>query len=275
MAVKEFRQALRSRLFLIPFMLVHGLMLGALGFEWSSLQGHGSSWWGSLSFWLATYLVVALLMPLRGFNAMQEEAMERNAEMLAMAGLTRWRVVRGKWLVQAGLAMLVLSSLLPYFIVRYFFGAFDLWVNLIQLGSVLGCGLGNSALIIGASGYASYPVRLTVIAISLTYVLGASMALSLVVAGSFFAMTSLMAGFVGLFSVGVMLIAILSGLQLGRAHLRRSLVPWEPSPTRTMVTLIVCLPFILTAGTVATLLWGGVVVEAVIVIGLLRYDRQL
>ena len=46
----------------------------------------------------------------------------------------------------------------------------------------------------------------------------------------------------------------------------------EQSPTRSMVVLLVLLPFILTAGTVMTLGWGGVLVLGVMIFVVVRLD---
>jgi hypothetical protein len=279
MVVKEFRQAMRQRMFIVPFAVVHFLMIGALALEWQSLQENGTtSWLGRNAFWLVAYVVVGFIMPLRGFEAMQEESGGRNADTLIIAGLSRWRIVRGKWMVQAGLAMLVLVSLLPYFIVRYFFGAFDLWINVVQLLNVFSCCLATSALIIGASGYTNYTVRILISAVSVLYAIASSVALTVVLSEQAFtsgnAMKLAIFGVIVLFGLGFMAICVLLGLQLARAHLKVYLVPWEPSPTRTMVTLILCLPFILGAGTVATCGWGGPLVEMVLIYSLLMYDRD-
>ncbi len=279
MVVKEFRQAMRQRMFLVPFAAVHFLMIGALALEWQALQENGTtSWLARNAFWLVAYAVVGFIMPLRGFEAMQEESGGRNADTLIIAGLSRWRIVRGKWLVQAGLAMLVLVSLLPYFIVRYFFGAFDLWINLVQLMNVFSCCLATSALIIGASGYANYTVRIIISAVSVLYAMISSVALTVALNEQAFrsgsGMQIVIVTVIVLYGLGFMGICVLLGLQLARAHLKVYLVPWEPSPTRTMVTLIICLPFILGAGTVATCGWGGPLVEAVLIYSLLMYDRD-
>jgi hypothetical protein len=255
------------------------LMLGALSLEWQGLQEDQSHrWYYNSAFWIVAYAVVGFIMPLRGFEAMQEESCGRNAETLLMAGLSRWRIVRGKWLVQAGLAVLVLVSLLPYLIVRYFFGAFDFWTNLIQLITVFTCCLANSALIIGASGYANYTVRILITAISLGYTFATSVAMTVVIAKEPFqgasGMQLVLFVLSILYGLGFMLINAMLGLQLARAHLKLFLVPWEPSPTSTMATLIITMPFILGAGTVATCGYGGPLVEVVILFSMLMYDRD-
>ena len=282
MVIKDLRQAMQQRMFIIPFIAIHMFMLVALAIEWHNIQDISTTlpahrYTSRITFWFVAYVVLGVVLPLRTFNALQEETHEGNAELLMMAGISRWRIVRGKWLVHVGLVFVITASLFPYLIVRYFFGAFDFWENVIQLLGVIGCSLASGALVIGASGYKSYTTRIIVTLIALIYLLGTSIAVSSMAGavsrevGGRIPTWALIYG--AIYAIGVFLILILLGLQLGRAHLKLSLLPWESSPTTAMLTMIICMPFILIAGTVATCGYGGVVVEAILIYAFFQVDR--
>ena len=118
MVVKELRQGLRARGFVIPFLMLHVLALGAVAVEYLLMRSGaaGSGWRGTFIegpglFWVAVYGIVAGVMPLRLMESLRGESDGRNAELLLLGGLTRWQIVRGKWLVQAVLTWLSLLSL--------------------------------------------------------------------------------------------------------------------------------------------------------------------
>ena len=104
-------------------------MVGAVAVEYLLTRtGAAASGWQWMAagrpglFWVAVYGVVAGVMPLRLMESLRGESDGRNAELLLMGGLTRWQIVRGKWMPQAVLTLLSLVSPLPYMLVRYFFG---------------------------------------------------------------------------------------------------------------------------------------------------------
>ncbi|MBP7948283.1 MAG: hypothetical protein KA004_01420 [Verrucomicrobiales bacterium] len=288
MVVKELRQALQHRFFLVPFITVHFILLGTLAVEWMALQQSQATsqgvrplihpTLGKLAFWEAAYLVVAYLMPLRGFDALQEERQRGNTELLLMAGLTRWKIVRGKWMVQMFLTLLVVSSLLPYAIVRYFFGGIEITESAIQLLAVIGASLANSGLIIGTSGYSRYSVRLPILFIGLIYVLSVVVAVNTIVleGPALFGISKLSP--IVFFYILVCLLAIFAlyavlGLQLGRAHLKLCLVPWEQAPTRSIAGLLLISPFILLTGILITCGWGGLFIILIFIITIIQIDR--
>lgn len=286
MVVKEFRQAMKEKLFLIPFILIHLLMLGALVLEWDTIQAvsGGGAWntarmFGSNAFWVCSYAVIAYLMPLRGLNSLRNESHDKNSELLLMGGLSRWQIVRGKFFAQLGLQLLVLASLLPYLIVRYFFGAFDFWGNAAQLMGLIGTSSALSGLVIGISGYANFMVKISLLALAMLWLTAIPLLTSSIIINLLpkigTSLTEFWTVILGsLYFIELNALLTLIGLQLGRAHLKLYLVPWEPSPTRSMVTLLVLMPFLLAAGTVATCGYGGVLVQAVVIHALLVFDNK-
>jgi hypothetical protein len=283
MVVKELRQGLRAKGFVFPFLALHVLVLGAVAVEFiltNSTSGSGS-WASGMArgpgvFWVVVYLVVAGVMPLRLMESLQGESEGRNTELLLLGGLTRWQIVRGKWQVQAVLTLLSLLSLLPYMLVRYFFGGVELVQSLFSYAGVLFAAFGMSGCVIGASGYASLGWRFFIIG-SAGVLLGidASMTETIVhfsrsEVGSRSTLWMLY-GYSYTLLFHVLYAAI--GLQLGRAHLKLFLAPYEISPTRGMMAMFFAAPFMLIAGAVATCGYGALIVLGLVVYTVCAFDR--
>ena len=272
MLVKELRQGLRAPMFIAPFIIVHALAVLCVQMEYEN-----AGYRDLLSpFWVVATLVVALVMPLRGFGALQEELESGNAPLLMLSGLTRWQIVRGKWLVQMVFCGLTFLSLLPYLIVRYFFGSFEIIPNALMGLNVLTMSAGMSGCIIGASGYRAVPMRFIAGGIGALPVLAGGLTVwrGLARIDEFDTVREWTAFWIGGVSAfGVQALYAITGLQLGRAHLKLYLLPYESAPTRGVVSLMIFLPFILLASAMGTMFYGFPVVLALVLYGMCRYDR--
>jgi hypothetical protein len=271
MLVKELRQGMRATMFVTPFIAVQFMAALAVAFEAQTGSGGGVA----SVFWLVAFSVVSIIMPFRGFAALREESDGGNSALLMLGGLSRWQIVMGKWLVQMVLNGLTLLSLLPYMLVRYFLGGFEIIPNLLMTVNVLFASAGISACIIGASGYRPVPLRFIIAAIGSFWVLFASSFLFAGIAelekGTNL-IWDLKACLSGLCAVGVQALYTITGMQLGRAHLKLYLLPYEIAPTRSVVALLIFMPFILLAGGIGTLFYGAPLVIAIIIWSMIRYD---
>ena len=283
MVVKELRQGLRAKGFVFPFLLLHGLALVAVAAEYLQTRTGGtvSSWIGGGTegpgvFWLAVYGVVAGVMPLRLMESLRGESDGRNAELLLLGGLTRWQIVRGKWLVQAVLTLLSLVSLLPYMLVRYFFGGVELVPNGFSFLSVMAASLGMSGCILGASGYPSLGIRFFIIAVPGLLLSVNAFSTELMIANAQgVGRLSDLALFAYIYAYALLFHALyaLIGLQLGRAHLKLFLAPHEMSPTKGMVAMLLTAPFMLIAGGIATCVWGSILVLLLLIYAVSAFDK--
>ena len=156
MTVKELRQGLRRGMFVYPFLGIHLLAVVAMAVEFQMAEVeeyteyagdsepvpvHPGDPWFSGPFWAVAGAVCLILMPLGGLALMGQELEEGNHELLLMTPLSRWKVVRGKFLALWVLCLLTFVSLLPYMIVRYLNGGMDTWRNIAMAdhgGLVLG-----------------------------------------------------------------------------------------------------------------------------------------
>lgn len=260
---KELRQGLRAHRFVLPFVAAQLIALVAIGSELaiaSAFDGTASGFGGLV----LTVIVIAvgIVMPLTNIGALRPELGDgRNIELLLMSNLDRWQIVRGKWLVGFALAMLMLVSLLPYLLARYFAGGVELMDYLFTLiGVVIGSGL-LTGIAVGASGFGNLLGRFFLIGVGLFSAWGSIMA-----AGwRFFEKTaSATAGdgfWPGLASIVVStLVAALYvayGLQLGRARLRLFENPIDPPASGLIIALIIFTPIVTGIATAVTAGWGA------------------
>ncbi len=263
MLVKEFRQGLRAKMFVGPFLLIQVVavlaVLGealAAGIDGESGSGFGFA--GGMLPWVIG-LMLGAVMPLTGFSALQPELQGgRNIELLLLANLSRWQIVVGKWLVMNSLAALVLVSLLPYLLSRYFIGG----VNLVESVSfIITIGTVNvvmNAAVIGVSGFSNIIARLVVLGITVGSYFVCSMisVLPLARSASVVFDENSMAAVAQLFvlSVAVDGLFCVFGLQLGRAKIRLFENPIDPPPSGLLVAMMLFTPLVLGVFTVAGIL---------------------
>jgi ABC-type transport system involved in multi-copper enzyme maturation permease subunit len=276
MTVKELRQGLRQPFFVYPFLLVHLLAIGSMAVEWNAIQSGRDQGWGGSALWVVAFAALGILMPLRGFDALRDEQSQGNNELLVLAGLTRWQIVRGKCAVQLFITALTLMSLLPYVLARYFIGAFSLFVNAGMVVGLLVFSFAVTCVVIAASGYKSYVKRFAFLLMGLLYVAipGAFYI------GSLYTLGSALGGgrnwmlFYGLvLCLLVQLYLAVVAMQVGRGHLKLYLRPWESPPTSAMTVLFFLSPAYLLLGSLMTAGVGAIPVVLLLSGVALAYDR--
>ncbi len=251
MTVKELRQGLRARMFVVPFLTVHVVIIAVLIVEFVVLQTlvrSGAA--GSLSeevvnfiqfglFWLAVGVVVLGILPMAGVTALQQEMRNGNTELLLLTRLTRWRIVLGKWIMLNIVGGLMFFSILPYILVRYFLGGLDVRQNLMMAAFMLCGNIALNALMIGASGYRNYALRFLVAASGA----GAGAASFAAMVGFAYGTNRSTLGWMVLINAATACaLFALFGLQLARTRLRLYEYPYEPPPSRLILTLLFCAP---------------------------------
>lgn len=140
MIVKEVRQGLRSKSFIGSFLILHGvLVLWAVGFlsETSAPGGSGADG----LFW--TILIMGLLfIAMRAQSAVRGERDGGTLELLRLTRIPAWSIVSGKWCALMIEALVLVAGVLPYFMLRYYFGTLQVTRDLlIVLILLVGCGL--------------------------------------------------------------------------------------------------------------------------------------
>jgi hypothetical protein len=159
MLVKELRQGLRAKTFVIVFLALQGLLalvlLSAIGA--SSPESAGRTVSTIIFFFFS--LAVLIVQPLRGIGALHNEIKGNTIDLMVLTRLGAWRIVLGKWVSIVSQSALLLTAIAPYLILRYFFGRMNLFAELNLLALVfLGSAL-FTALTVGLSAIPSVIIR--------------------------------------------------------------------------------------------------------------------
>jgi hypothetical protein len=159
MLVKELRQGLRAKTFVILFLALQGLLcvvlLSAIGA--SSDGDSGPSVSRVIFFFFALAALVA--QPLRGVGALHNEIKGNTIDLMMLTRLGSWRIVLGKWVAIVSQTGLLLMAIAPYLILRYFFGRMELFAELLLLGLIFTGSAIFTALTVGLSAIPSILVR--------------------------------------------------------------------------------------------------------------------
>ncbi|MGB8854768.1 MAG: hypothetical protein WCC69_14535 [Pirellulales bacterium] len=137
MVVKELRQGVQSGAFAWTFIGLQAAMFlliswGLTFFEPGS-RGPGQEMFGFF-FWLIVSVGVLLILPLRGLGAISSERVGNNLDLVRLTRLSATRIVLGKWLAIVAQSALLVAAILPYLVLRYFFGG----VNVVRDLEVIG-----------------------------------------------------------------------------------------------------------------------------------------
>lgn len=163
MVLKELRQGLKSRGFVVSLqglqlLLVLSMMIYGMNLPQPGRPHHGDLEFANQIYWMFISLVLLVFFPVRAAFSLSSERRGGNLELIQLTRLRSTGIVTGKWLSLALQTLLTVSTLLPYLVARYFFGnlnlAFDLQLLLIL--TVL-----SLALSAGAVGLSSIEGRWT------------------------------------------------------------------------------------------------------------------
>lgn len=264
--VRDLRQGLRNSLFIWIFIILQVVCLVATLTELAVLQILGDSVQGpflSGAFMLTMWITFSTVLPLCHLGTLQSElGPGRNIELLLTSQLSRWQLVRGKLLVASSLSLVTMGSILPYLLVRYFFGGLELLNALSLVGSLLIFNATGNAVVIGASAIRNYVGRIATIIfffIWWTSALGATAALVTSRGTASFWNNSLQIASVSMISM----LFLIYGLQLGRMRLRVAVSPMDQSSAIVVYILaffsfIVLIVAQVSGGVIATLIVSGI-----------------
>jgi hypothetical protein len=154
MLVRELRQGIQSGAFFWTFLLIQlALVLHAAftvlatsgRFDGDLLRASGGF------FWTLLVITVGFVIPLRGVNSIATERTGNNLDLVRLTRLSATRIVVGKWAALVAQAALVVASVLPYLVLRYFLGGVNVVHDLRALGWLLVGSAVVAALAIQAS----------------------------------------------------------------------------------------------------------------------------
>jgi hypothetical protein len=265
MLVKELRQNLRRGSFVFPFLIVHVLAVAAVFLEFrEGATERPSEYLGLLNLgllfdsgplWLVISIVCVLILPLGGLILMGQELDEGNHELLLLTRLSRWKVVRGKFLSLWSLSVLTLVSLLPYVLVRYQIGGVELLRDLVCALTVVASSAMIGAGAIGASAYRNIGGRVGVMLLFLASS-GSSGLIVLLACGG---QTDGAGIFWHVNALALVLAFVSIGLGLARSRLRLVVHAFEVKPSAMVVGLLVFTPFVVGMTTAISFGFAGCV----------------
>ncbi|RYD24067.1 MAG: hypothetical protein EOP88_01635 [Verrucomicrobiaceae bacterium] len=159
MLVKELRQGLRAKTFLVVFLSLQ-VFLAVMMFSataTSSSDQVGDVVSGIIFGFFA--VAVLLVQPLRGISALSSEVKSNTLDMMALTRLSSAKIVIGKWVAIVSQTALLLSTIVPYLILRYFFGGMNLFGELVMLALLFLTSIALTAVTVGLSGCSSVIIR--------------------------------------------------------------------------------------------------------------------
>ncbi len=159
MLVKELRQGLRARSFIAVFLTLQGLLgIILLTASAAATSDHAGS---SISNVIFVFFSIAVLIiqPLRGIAALSSEVKGNTIDMMVLTRLSAWRIVAGKWGAIVSQSALILVTIIPYLILRYFFGGMNLLGEVVLLGMIFCTSAALTAVTVGLSASTSAILR--------------------------------------------------------------------------------------------------------------------
>jgi hypothetical protein len=185
MLVKELRQGLRAKTFVIVFLGLQALLavvlLSAIGAASPERAGQTVS---TVIFFFFS-LAVLIVQPLRGIGALHNEIKGNTIDLMVLTRLGAWRIVLGKWVAIVSQSALLLTAIAPYLILRYFFGRMNLFAELNLLALVFIGSAVFTALTVGLSAIPSILIRGLLPLIFAVYLGGGIFAISFESRGGF------------------------------------------------------------------------------------------
>ncbi|MBK1834203.1 hypothetical protein [Roseibacillus ishigakijimensis] len=149
MLVKELRQGLRTHSFVVLFLVMQGLLAFIL-LTTAAADTNAGEFISALIFFFFS-LAALVVQPLRGISAISSEVKADTIDLMALTKLSAWRIVIGKWNAIVSQTALLLFAIVPYLILRYFFGGMQLFAELLLLGSLFFLSTVFTAITVGLS----------------------------------------------------------------------------------------------------------------------------
>lgn len=130
--VKELRQTLRSHVFVICMLWVQASMTLITGLRLAS-----TSPWADIYYWVSIVFMLHLVLPFRHAPGGDPDLKPENYELLAVTPRSNERTMNSKWLSTMSLMLLLVSSLLPYQLIRYYAGGVDIVAECVALAVIV------------------------------------------------------------------------------------------------------------------------------------------
>ncbi len=163
MLIKELRQGMRAKTFVGIFLGLQAflaLLILVTGVATGSDRA-GSAISGIIFFTFS--IAVLIIQPLRGLSAVSSEVQGNTLDMMVLTRLSAWRIVLGKWSSIVIQSALLLVTIIPYLILRYFFGGMNLVGELMSIILIFVTSMGLTATTVGFSASSSKTLRVMLV----------------------------------------------------------------------------------------------------------------
>ena len=162
MLVKELRQGLRTHTFVILFLVLQGLLALVLLTAGAAASSAASQSAGNIvSQIVFCFYALALLVvqPMRGVSSIHHEIKQNTIDLMVLTRLSAWRIIFGKWSSIVSQSVLIFLAVIPYLILRYFFGGMQLFAELFLMVYILIVSGVFTAITIGLSAVSNIIIR--------------------------------------------------------------------------------------------------------------------
>lgn len=159
MLVKELRQGMRTRVFIAVFLSLQaflGLILLTAGA--TATSDHAGATISNIIFVFFS-IAVLIIQPMRGIGALSAEIKGNTIDMMVLTRLSAWKIATGKWSAIVSQSALILVTIIPYLILRYFFGGMNLQGEIVLLALIFITSAALTAVTVGISASGSVILR--------------------------------------------------------------------------------------------------------------------
>lgn len=159
MLVKELRQGLKARGFEVTFVSLQVILALVVAYHALLYAKHGAGFDASglhSTFWFLVGVQLLVITPLRALGGLTNERKANTLELIFMTGLSSWRIAWGKWASLFFQTLLFVLAVLPYGVLRYFFGGVNLIDDFITLGGMLLASAVFSSVALAISGLPAF-----------------------------------------------------------------------------------------------------------------------
>lgn len=136
MLVKELRQGLRGISFVTLFIAIQAFLCFILLITAAVASHENAGHLLSRIIFFFFSLAVLVVQPLRGISGLHGEIKNNTIDLLSLTRLSAWRITYGKWISIVSQSALILTAIIPYLILRYFFGDMQMFSEILLLLSI-------------------------------------------------------------------------------------------------------------------------------------------
>ena len=160
MLVEALRPGLRAKTFVIVFLTLQGLLALVLLTSIASAEAPQNAGEAITSIIFMFFgVAVLVIQPIRGIGALHREVQGQTIELMVLTRLSAWKIVLGKWVSIVSQSALIFAAIVPYLILRYWFGDMNLFGELSLLCLVFLASAVITAVIVGISCVPSVILR--------------------------------------------------------------------------------------------------------------------